>query len=239
MRRPRGASTSTAMAMARQAELTAPGGRREAALATQAQAAAAAALAGLRPKPPPMRLPRPRRRHGDRRTNGRAADSRGQAAAIRRRPTARRSTRRPRHWIDRSTVRFALAPLKALSPEQLAWATMQAVGLVDEQARHWPSKRKKMSKRRPTCRPRRGRAPGAAARSAGRRKAARQHPHVRLAVRAAAGTGGRVSADRAPGAVSDQRRRAGQRLAQSGRQQPGRATGEDRGPARPRPTSCT
>ncbi len=35
--------------------------------------------------------------------------------------------------VDRATVRFALAPLKPLSPEQLAWATMQAVGLVDQQ----------------------------------------------------------------------------------------------------------
>ncbi len=130
---------------------------------------------------------------------------------------------------DRSTVRFALAPLKALSPEQLAWATMQAVGLVDGQrgAGRASAKRYRSGGRRA------GRgaagAPGAAARSAGRRKAARQHPDVRLAVRAAAGTGGRVSADRAAGAVSDQRR-GGQRLAQSGRQQPGRATGEDRGP---------
>jgi hypothetical protein len=35
--------------------------------------------------------------------------------------------------VDRSTVRFTLAPLKPLSPEQLAWATMQAVGQVDVQ----------------------------------------------------------------------------------------------------------
>ena len=35
--------------------------------------------------------------------------------------------------VDRSTARFALAPLKPLSPEQLAWATMQSVGLVDQQ----------------------------------------------------------------------------------------------------------
>jgi len=35
--------------------------------------------------------------------------------------------------VDRSTVRFTLAPLKDLSPEQLTWATMQAVGMVDAQ----------------------------------------------------------------------------------------------------------
>ena len=34
---------------------------------------------------------------------------------------------------DSATVRFTLAPLEPLSPEQLAWATMQAVGLVDAQ----------------------------------------------------------------------------------------------------------
>jgi hypothetical protein len=36
--------------------------------------------------------------------------------------------------VDRSTARFLLAPLKALTPEQLTWATMQAVGMVDSQA---------------------------------------------------------------------------------------------------------
>jgi hypothetical protein len=35
--------------------------------------------------------------------------------------------------VDRSTARFTLAPLKSLSPEQLSWATMQAVGQVDQQ----------------------------------------------------------------------------------------------------------
>jgi hypothetical protein len=35
--------------------------------------------------------------------------------------------------VDRSTVRFTLAPLKALAPEQLTWATMQAVGMVEAQ----------------------------------------------------------------------------------------------------------
>ncbi len=35
--------------------------------------------------------------------------------------------------VDESTTRFALAELKPLSPEQLAWSTMQAVGLVDQQ----------------------------------------------------------------------------------------------------------
>jgi hypothetical protein len=34
---------------------------------------------------------------------------------------------------DRSTNRFTLAPLKSLSPEQLAWSTMQALGMVDAQ----------------------------------------------------------------------------------------------------------
>jgi len=34
---------------------------------------------------------------------------------------------------DRSTVRFTLAPLKDLTPEQLSWATMQSLGLVDQQ----------------------------------------------------------------------------------------------------------
>jgi len=35
--------------------------------------------------------------------------------------------------VDRSTARLTLAPLKSLSPEQLAFATMQAVGLIDTQ----------------------------------------------------------------------------------------------------------
>ncbi|REK12010.1 MAG: DUF1549 domain-containing protein [Planctomycetota bacterium] len=35
--------------------------------------------------------------------------------------------------VERSTTNFGLAALKPLSPEQLAWATMQAVGLVDQQ----------------------------------------------------------------------------------------------------------
>ncbi len=35
--------------------------------------------------------------------------------------------------VDRSTLRFTLTPLKPLSPESLAWSTMQAVGLVDQQ----------------------------------------------------------------------------------------------------------
>ncbi|MEX0677364.1 MAG: DUF1549 domain-containing protein [Pirellulales bacterium] len=35
--------------------------------------------------------------------------------------------------VERSTVRFTLGPLKPLSPEQLAWSTMQAVGLVEQQ----------------------------------------------------------------------------------------------------------
>ncbi len=35
--------------------------------------------------------------------------------------------------VDHSTTRFALAPLKPLTPEQLTWATMQAVGMVDTQ----------------------------------------------------------------------------------------------------------
>jgi hypothetical protein len=34
---------------------------------------------------------------------------------------------------DRSTNRFTLAPLKSLSPEQLAWSTMQSLGMVDAQ----------------------------------------------------------------------------------------------------------
>ncbi len=34
---------------------------------------------------------------------------------------------------DRGTARFTLAPLKNLSPEQLAWATMQATGVVEQQ----------------------------------------------------------------------------------------------------------
>jgi hypothetical protein len=33
--------------------------------------------------------------------------------------------------VERSTVRFTLAPLKPLSAEQLAWSTMQAIGSVD------------------------------------------------------------------------------------------------------------
>lgn len=39
-------------------------------------------------------------------------------------------------WLeitDHSTKRFALAPLKPLTPEQLTWATMQAVGMVSAQ----------------------------------------------------------------------------------------------------------
>lgn len=36
--------------------------------------------------------------------------------------------------VTRSTERFTLAPLKDLSPEQLTWATMQALGVVDVQA---------------------------------------------------------------------------------------------------------
>jgi len=35
--------------------------------------------------------------------------------------------------VDRSTTRFAIAPLKPLTPEQLAWATMQAVGMTGVQ----------------------------------------------------------------------------------------------------------
>ncbi len=35
--------------------------------------------------------------------------------------------------VERSTARFTLGPLKPLSPEQLAWATMQAVGLVERE----------------------------------------------------------------------------------------------------------
>jgi hypothetical protein len=35
--------------------------------------------------------------------------------------------------VERSTARFTLAPLKGLSPEQLAWSTMQAVGQFDAQ----------------------------------------------------------------------------------------------------------
>lgn len=41
-----------------------------------------------------------------------------------------------RSWsalVERATARFALAPLKPLSPEQMAWATMQSLGLVDQQ----------------------------------------------------------------------------------------------------------
>jgi hypothetical protein len=35
--------------------------------------------------------------------------------------------------VERSTIRFTLTPLKPLSPEALAWSTLQAVGLVDQQ----------------------------------------------------------------------------------------------------------
>jgi hypothetical protein len=35
--------------------------------------------------------------------------------------------------VDRATTRFTLAPLKSLSPEQLSFATMQGLGLVDAQ----------------------------------------------------------------------------------------------------------
>jgi hypothetical protein len=35
--------------------------------------------------------------------------------------------------LDRGAVRFTVAPLKPLSPEQLAWSTMQAAGVVDTQ----------------------------------------------------------------------------------------------------------
>ncbi len=35
--------------------------------------------------------------------------------------------------LTSSEIRFTLAPLKPLSPEQLTWATMQAVGMVDAQ----------------------------------------------------------------------------------------------------------
>ncbi|MBI3836374.1 MAG: DUF1549 domain-containing protein [Planctomycetia bacterium] len=47
-------------------------------------------------------------------------------------------TAQDRAWgglVNRATARFMLAPLKPLSPEQLAWATMQAVGQVDQQTR--------------------------------------------------------------------------------------------------------
>ncbi len=36
---------------------------------------------------------------------------------------------------DNATVRFMLSPLKPLTPEQLAWASMQAAGVVDQQAK--------------------------------------------------------------------------------------------------------
>jgi hypothetical protein len=35
---------------------------------------------------------------------------------------------------DNATIRFLVAPLRPLSPEQLSWATMQAVGIVDKQS---------------------------------------------------------------------------------------------------------
>jgi hypothetical protein len=35
--------------------------------------------------------------------------------------------------VDRSTTRFTLAPLKPLTPEQLTWSTMQAVGITSAQ----------------------------------------------------------------------------------------------------------
>jgi hypothetical protein len=55
-------------------------------------------------------------------------------------------TARDQAWnaaVDRATVRFTLAPLKGLSPEQLAWATMQAVGMVDAQTAALESQAKK------------------------------------------------------------------------------------------------
>ena len=97
-------------------------------------------------------------------------------------------------------------------------------------ARRWPSKRKKIPKRRPTCRPRRGRRTWSGCSKRGSTKSC-------------AATSRRSS--RCSGSSRDRRPRfrptvqqalfltnggCGQRLAQSGRQQPGRATGEDRGP---------
>ena len=47
--------------------------------------------------------------------------------------------------IDRSTIRFAVAVLKGLSPEQLAWGTMQATGQVDVQTAAAAPEAKKQS----------------------------------------------------------------------------------------------
>lgn len=47
--------------------------------------------------------------------------------------------------VERSTVRFTLAPLKPLSPEQLAWSTMQAVGLVEGEKKTQQAEAKKQA----------------------------------------------------------------------------------------------
>ena len=58
---------------------------------------------------------------------------------------------------ERATARFMLAPLKPLSPEQLACATMQAVGLVDSQrAALEPQVLKDVESYARICRPKRG-----------------------------------------------------------------------------------
>ncbi len=51
---------------------------------------------------------------------------------------------------ERATVRFTLAPLKPLSPEQLAWSSMQAAGLVDAQIAASAPKPRKTPRRSPT-----------------------------------------------------------------------------------------
>src|SRR5262249_60523246 len=45
--------------------------------------------------------------------------------------TYQRSSELPAGVKDVSPKLFAVAPLRALSPEQLAWSTMQATGLTD------------------------------------------------------------------------------------------------------------
>ncbi len=54
---------------------------------------------------------------------------------------------------ERATVRFTLAPLKSLSPEQMAWATMQALGLVDQQCAALAEQAKKDAEAKPDLSP--------------------------------------------------------------------------------------
>jgi hypothetical protein len=93
---------------------------REAAAASQAAATAAAEkLASLAAQQPPT---------ADQTVETEAKTAQDKAAADRAAAEVAWN-----ELLDRATVRFTVAPLKPLSPEQLAWATMQAAGVVDAQ----------------------------------------------------------------------------------------------------------